>query len=236
MNWRGQRAPFVLLVRAPPALDCGPQLDLRERERLSEIRHPATARRRAFGIWLRRQVLGEVLGESPSGLRFAIGEHGRPALIGAALDFNLSHTADHYALAVADSPVGVDLETCTRVRDWPALAAQVLDAHEHRRAVQSTEPLARELIRYWTLKEAWLKGLGLGISGGLQATGFRFGGGRVRGRRDDLPARHGRRFGQRWIDPQTSLAWALADNGRRRVALLEASVGSGPAGPRLQLP
>lgn len=230
------RAPFVILVEPLAGADYRFGLSGAERQQLAAMRHPGTADRSAFGWWLRCTVLSALLERPANGLKFSTGEHGRPELVGAGVSFNLSHAGSRFALAVAEAPIGVDVETCRRERDWSALADHVLDEHERRRVRATGQTLPRAVIRHWTLKEAWLKGLGLGLGGGLKATAFRFGGGRIRGRRPELSADHGWRFGQQWIDADTSLAWALRDGSRRRVRVVGGRIGGSAAAPMLQLP
>jgi len=90
------------------------------------------------------------------------------------LRFNLSHTEGLVACAVTRrSEVGVDVESTGREIDPMALAPMVFAAPEVG-DVAATPPEARRqrFFAYWTLKEAYIKARGMGIS--LALDGFWF--------------------------------------------------------------
>jgi 4'-phosphopantetheinyl transferase len=125
-----------------------------------------------------RLVLGELTGTAPERLRFerrcghcGAGGHGKPCLAGASeLDFSLSHSGELALIAVASGRrVGADVERVRPRTDVLAIARGSLSARE-RRAVESpaTDAAQREaFFRCWTRKEAYLKGLAVGLAGGL---------------------------------------------------------------------
>ncbi|HUJ98335.1 MAG TPA: 4'-phosphopantetheinyl transferase superfamily protein [Stellaceae bacterium] len=90
------------------------------------------------------------------------------------LRFNLSHTEGLVACAVTRrGEVGVDVENTGREVDPLALAPMVFAAPEVR-DVAAAPPEARRqrFFAYWTLKEAYIKARGMGIS--LALDGFWF--------------------------------------------------------------
>jgi 4'-phosphopantetheinyl transferase len=122
--------------------------------------------------WMRaravlRALLGSHLESDPRGLRFRIGPHGKPALPGGELSFNVSHSGGIavYALTRGAS-VGVDIELLhRRPRNELALAERAFGANTARR-LRALGPAARhtELLREWVRHEAALKCLGVGLS------------------------------------------------------------------------
>lgn len=104
----------------------------------------------------------------PDAWRFGRNRHGRPAIAGdggGGLDFNLSHTAGRAVLAVSRlRSVGVDVEWRGRSLAAADLAARFFAAEEA--AALPTEPAARDrrFFELWTLKEAYVKALGKGLS------------------------------------------------------------------------
>lgn len=113
-----------------------------------------------------RQIIGEVTGRDPKALHFETEAQGRPYLVGgpAALSFNLSHADGLGALAVSfDARVGVDVEAVRAMTDaemaWPLSVAE--------RASLAAAPTSDRLdafFRFWTLKEAFIKAVGSGLS------------------------------------------------------------------------
>lgn len=82
-----------------------------------------------------------------------------------ALHVAISHSGDGVACAVSAEPLGLDLEVPRRQRDIAALCAGVCTTAEQARL--QALPVARRtghFYRVWTLKEAWLKRRGEGVS------------------------------------------------------------------------
>lgn len=104
----------------------------------------------------------------PENWRFARNAHGRPAIendIGCRLDFNLSHTTGRAVLVVSRLPaVGVDMEWCGRSLDAADLAKRFFAADETAALPSDAAALERQFFELWTLKEAYVKALGKGLS------------------------------------------------------------------------
>jgi phosphopantetheinyl transferase len=88
------------------------------------------------------------------------GENGKPALKDQSLCFNLSHSGNYVALAVAENEVGVDIEKVAPYhRAVPARCFQADEQEWLER--QGTD----EAFYYlWTAKESVMKALGQGLS------------------------------------------------------------------------
>lgn len=83
---------------------------------------------------------------------------------------NLSHSGEWLAAAVAEAPVGIDIERL-RPRAVTAQAARVFCPKEAARLAQEAEPLPL-FYRLWTLKEAACKAAGLTIWDALHQVCF----------------------------------------------------------------
>lgn len=101
---------------------------------------------------------------------FSIGPHGKPFLPGAPA-YNLSHSGRWVACAVSrHEPVGIDVETFARLRDYRDLIPTI--AHPAERHYIDRAPSDSGLAlfkRCWTRKEAILKATGKGLSDNLQS-------------------------------------------------------------------
>jgi 4'-phosphopantetheinyl transferase len=128
------------------------------------------------------------------------------------LRFNLSHTEGLVACAVTRrGEVGVDVEHTAREVDPLALAPAVFAPPEVR-DVAATPPEARRqrFFAYWTLKEAYIKARGMGISLALDGFWFELDGPAPRIHFSDrCPDREDRWHVRRW-QPTPSHALALA--------------------------
>lgn len=115
--------------------------------------------------WL-REVLARYLGCEPARIALGQGQYGKPELLGQeppSLHFNLSHTRGLLVLAVAGSPVGVDVEA-HQPRDIQALSQRFFSADEQQALSRIAHPWRLACFyRLWTLKEAWVKASGIGI-------------------------------------------------------------------------
>lgn len=119
-----------------------------------------------------RSILGDYLQRDPRAIELAYGPHGRPYLAGEALAFNLSHSEDRAALAVAAGVrIGIDLERERDDVDVAALVRQVF-APKERADFAGVDPGQRRpwFYRQWVAKEAVLKAHGGGWS--VPAGGF----------------------------------------------------------------
>ncbi len=111
-----------------------------------------------------RERLGERIGVAPADVVFRYGPNGKPAAEG--VQFNVAHTGDLALCAFADTPVGVDVERIRPIKNATALAERWFHADEVARIAAAPEPLA-EFFRTWTMKEAALKLVGVGVGESL---------------------------------------------------------------------
>jgi len=108
-----------------------------------------------------RDLLGRALGRDPRSLRFTTGAHGKPALAGGELEFNVSHSGARVAIAIASvTPVGIDIEHDRTVRDAVALARRFFSPREA--AMVESDPSS--FLSIWTAKESVIKAIGGGLS------------------------------------------------------------------------
>ena len=105
-----------------------------------------------------RVVLAGVTGDAAGDLRIEVSDGGKPVLPGRRdVHFNLSHSGDVVAVAVADRPVGIDVEAHRRLRSPTGVARRL--------GLSSTDPDA--VLRAWVRTEALLKATGAGARAGL---------------------------------------------------------------------
>lgn len=105
-----------------------------ESARLHAISRPEHAHFYLQSRGLLRTVLGHLTGQLPEKVTFAALPHGKPQLVGNNLQFNLSHNQHWLAIAIAKSPVGIDIEFSenTRQRAWLAVAGRFFTKEEFR--------------------------------------------------------------------------------------------------------
>ena len=149
-----------LTVAAAAAL-----LSAAERERAARFHFAEDAHRWKRARALLRLTLSAATGIAPEALRFRTGAFGKPELevdSTPPVHFNLSHSGDWAAIAVAAQPVGVDIEAA---KPLPAaeLAAFAFRPEEHAAILSHAAP-DHCFLEYWTAKEAVMKCTGQGLT------------------------------------------------------------------------
>ena len=117
-----------------------------------------------------RRIIASYLKSDPAELQFKVAEHGKPYLACGSVHFNLSHTANHLVIAVADFPdIGIDIEEAKSRNNFDSLAERCFSVAELR-AWRLLAPDEREqaFYRLWVKKEAFVKAVGRGLALGLQ--------------------------------------------------------------------
>jgi 4'-phosphopantetheinyl transferase len=118
---------------------------------------------------LLREILALYLHTSPGRLSFGYGAHGKPFLTGehSTLRFNVSHSFDAMLLVIARlREVGVDVEG---VRNTGLVVDEIGDtvlSEPEKQALArfDGEDKRTKFLRFWTLKEAFIKADGRGVS------------------------------------------------------------------------
>lgn len=138
-----------------------------EQAQANGIRHGR--RRHSFlaSRTLLRQWLSQVTGQPANCLTLATGPHGKPFLVDdPSLQFNLSHGGDGLAIVLRDRhPVGIDLEPIQPRQRLGQLCRRYLSQAEAQSVLAlPADQAATQFLRHWTCKEAYVKGLGVGLT------------------------------------------------------------------------
>jgi 4'-phosphopantetheinyl transferase len=127
---------------------------------------PALTDELVAGRGLLRWALGRYLRVDPSTLRFDECIGGKPRLAGPAAEklcFNLSHTRGLVVCGVARTELGIDVEYARRPA--PLGVARHYFSEREQAALRAFGPGASQhFYKYWTTKEACVKGLGVGLT------------------------------------------------------------------------
>ena len=153
-----------------------------ERARRDRFHFARDRRDYAAAHALLRASLARAAGRPPGEWRFDAEPRGKPTLqpgdpARGSLSFNLSHTHGLVACAIASgADLGVDVERIDRGANADGIAGRYFAASEIAwlRAVPAKAYAAR-FITLWTLKEAYLKATGEGISESLTKMAFEVG-------------------------------------------------------------
>jgi 4'-phosphopantetheinyl transferase len=149
-----------------------------ERARCRQFLFAPDRRDYAAAHALVRAVLSRYADIHPAGWRFQQGANGKPRLAGGSevppLSFNLSHTHGCVACAVAPGvDVGIDVEQTDRRVAAAEVAARFFSSQENADLAQLAPGERTErFFELWTLKEAYLKAIGTGLSHPLSTVTF----------------------------------------------------------------
>lgn len=140
----------------------------------------------------------------PGAWRFMNDEHGRPLIDPTAeavsLSFSLAHTEGLAVVGVTRGiAIGVDVEQTGRRVDAAGLSRRFFSPEEAA-ALENLPPgrLEEQFSQYWTLKEAYIKALGLGLSHPLDSFAFH------------LTGEGPHRIGFSAVEPQNPEKWRFA--------------------------
>jgi 4'-phosphopantetheinyl transferase len=114
-----------------------------------------------------RILLGNYLNINPTAVKFIPGENDKPALgEGCPIDFNISHSEDYMLIAIANTPVGIDIEyynTRYQINDMMHFVfseGEIL-------FIKNNADSYSAFYQLWTRKEAFLKAVSKGLNGDI---------------------------------------------------------------------
>ena len=147
-------------------------LDAGDHAQASRLRDAVVGRRMMARRSVARWLLADYLDADPSTVTIErtcptchATDHGRPSVVGAAIEFSISSSHGIGVVAISDRPVGVDVEVVRSGLDPVVFAL----SDDERRGVLAIPPDQRGMafLRLWTAKEAVLKAAGRSLADDL---------------------------------------------------------------------
>ncbi len=156
-------------------------LSIEERSRRDRLRFAADRRDLTIAHDLLRRTLSRYADLSPADWRFTTNQYGKPSIENIdpqvrKLSFSISHTRGCVACAItSNAALGIDVERI----DQPLRVQEIADQHFSKEETASLRQYAEEtqnirFVELWTLKEAFVKAIGVGLSIPLTFVSFRF--------------------------------------------------------------
>jgi 4'-phosphopantetheinyl transferase len=143
-----------------------------ERQRASAYKQSIISQRYSIGRIALRMIVGACTQINPAAVCFTENPGQKPIIAnvpGAALHFSISYSSHYCLLAIANEPIGIDLEFVDSSKLDQELVNRFFCSEELKHIEQSDNPLENIFI-YWTRKEALLKATGKGIGDWLPET------------------------------------------------------------------
>jgi 4'-phosphopantetheinyl transferase len=149
----------VLDGSAPP--DAGQLLSNEETLRASRLRDAGQAQAYVCAHAALRRLLSARTQREPRELRFKTGPHGKPAVEDAPdLHFSISYRKGCAAIAIAQRPVGVDVESLRAGVDTKGIAQRFFTQDERAWIARADN---QAFYALWARKEALVKAAGAGV-------------------------------------------------------------------------
>ena len=156
-------------------------ISIEERARRDRLRFVADRRDFTIAHDLLRRSLSRYADIRPTDWQFATNEHGKPSIKSSdpqvrTLSFSLSHTRGCVACAISsNAALGIDVERSDQSRRVEEIADRYFSENEAAWMRQCSDELRNvRFAELWTLKEAFLKAVGVGLFGSLTCVSFRF--------------------------------------------------------------
>lgn len=167
-------------------LDSIPLIRKKEILKKSDIKD---RKRSLAGDILTRKYLSKLYNISEEKIEIRKGEKGKPYVLNLPAHFNVSHSGDYTVVAISDRPIGIDLEI---IRDFSAILAKKYFNEDELKYISGNfssrkkSLMQRCFYEIWTAKEAYLKYIGKGISGGINSLSLFFDGKKLVPNRNDI--------------------------------------------------
>jgi 4'-phosphopantetheinyl transferase len=158
----------------PATVDFLDVLSPEERERMQRFVFERDRLSYMAAHGLARLALSTFVPVAPEAWDFQYDANGKPEIADSTLCFNISHTHGLVACVITtEIDCGIDVERLNRPTDFHSLAGRVLSPAERAALFGATEAAQPErFFSYWTLKEAYVKARGCGISIPLDQCSF----------------------------------------------------------------
>jgi len=142
-------------------------LDKKEREEVGKYKYKKDQDRALFSRVLLKKILSQYSGVALEKIKIKRDDHGRPFSANKECsfwDFNVSHSGSWWVMALNNKGrVGIDIEECKKF-DFHSLVDNFFQSQERAYVLQNKNNNLSRFYYIWTLKEAYLKAKGRGLS------------------------------------------------------------------------
>ena len=133
---------------------------------LDERRHESVLKQKNADNRIRTLTAGlmikRICDENDLKMQLVYNEHGKPEFVNSDIKFNLSHSGKYLACAYGNEQVGVDVQEYRFMKD--SLIIRFLHETEQKNVLSDLENKQKLANAIWTVKEAYIKMLGTGLS------------------------------------------------------------------------
>lgn len=150
---------YTDIRQVPDELDDS-RLSEYKKDRLSHLRNKENQKQSAAAEFLLISALQELFPSVALPLTFTVGEQGKPALLIDGIHCSFSHSGNWAACAVSNGEIGLDLQVDS---DGKLDIAQRFFTAEEYESICCAKHPDHEFGKLWSLKESYIKALGIGL-------------------------------------------------------------------------
>ncbi|TEW55972.1 4'-phosphopantetheinyl transferase superfamily protein [Psychromonas sp. RZ22] len=165
-------------ISAQSIQDLSSVLSHSEAEKLAQYKNKSAQHTALVTRSISRIILANYTQLSASEISFVRNQHGKPELEKNInnVQFNLSHNHHLIVMAVCvNDDIGCDIESPLRKVNIEPITRRYFSKQEHKQLIElNDEKKQQRFFELWTLKEAFVKATGVGISLGLDTFHFSF--------------------------------------------------------------
>ena len=144
-------------------------VDPEQKERIMRYHFMADRKRGLMGILLSQYAISKVFGIDPKEISFEKNKYGKPHVVGrSGVHYNISHSGDYVVCAVGSAPVGIDVQ---EIKDGSSDIAGRFFSKEEKEMLAAADEKKKTFYEIWSLKEAYIKCIGMGLSMPLEDFG-----------------------------------------------------------------
>lgn len=148
-------------------------LELERKNKITKLRFSDDKLRSLTAGILLRSMLSHYCGLTPSELKFSTSKLGKPFLVShPTIFFNLSHSADYIACSISSDFVGIDIEKMVPIDIKDVATFFSLSEQDYILSRENDRKRLDAFYSIWTLKEAFSKKIGGGLSIPLDSYSF----------------------------------------------------------------
>ena len=147
------------------------KLDDTVKSRIDRMKHIDSKHRTLLGRMLARKAAGQLCGVDPDDIPIAVDARGKPYAAGYACCFSISHSGEWVVCAFGTSEIGVDIERIRPIKIGLVKRVctdeecdYVLGEHMSECNMITEADVLKRFFEVWTLKEAYFKAIGSGIT------------------------------------------------------------------------
>ncbi len=142
------------------------QMSSERKEAVSSIKISRKRKSKIIADALCRKAINEYCGVNPEDIVFKYNRYGKPYVKNIPVHFSISHSGNYVVCAVSENEIGIDIE---KIRDIDSRICKRFATEAEADYISSNQ---NRIFEIWTLKEAYFKCIGTGLTSDIKNISF----------------------------------------------------------------